>query len=69
MSKHTCFEKMNERLKPHNAQIAHGFAISDGLTKLSLTYYAQTEKIDSNIRSKKPPLVVMTHCPFCGVPL
>jgi hypothetical protein len=60
---------MNARLKPHNAQITHGFAISEGLSRLRLTYYVQTEKLDASVRSKKPPLVVMSHCPFCGAPL
>lgn len=72
MSRHTCFDEMNERLKPHNAKIAHGFAlvtVGDAPTKLNLTHYVQTEKLDTNIRSKKPPLVVMSHCPFCGVEL
>lgn len=69
MSACKCFEEMNARLKPHNAQIAHGFAVDRGLNKLTLTYYVQTEKLDSNIRSKKPPLVVVSHCPFCGVQL
>jgi len=69
MSKHTCFDEMNERLKPHNAQIARGFALSDGMSKLRLTYYVQTEKLDAAVRSKKAPLVVMTYCPLCGINL
>lgn len=65
-----CFDEMNDRLKPHNAQIAHGFGLEDGMRRLRLTYYVQTEKLDSNVRSKKkPPLVVMSYCPFCGVEL
>lgn len=64
-----CFEQMNERLKPHNAQIAHGFALSRESNSLTLSYFVQTEKLDTNVRSKKPPLVVMTNCPFCGVTL
>jgi hypothetical protein len=68
---HTCFDEMNARLKPHNAQIAHGFALVDdaGKTSMRLTYYVQTEKLDTNVRSKKPPLVVMTFCPMCGIEL
>ena len=72
MSSHTCFDEMNVRLKPHNAQIAHGFAVvteQGGATTIQLTHYVQTEKLDTNVRSKKPPLVVMTHCPFCGIDL
>lgn len=69
MSSCKCFDEMNERLKPHNAKIAHGFALTDGMKRLRLTYYVQTEKLDTTVRSKKPPLVVMSHCPFCGIAL
>lgn len=71
MSGHACFEQMNERLKPHNAQLAHGFALVTigDKTSLELNHFVQTEKLNKEIRSKKPPLVVMSHCPFCGVNL
>ena len=69
MSTCTCFAEMNARLKPYNAQIAHGFALGEHNTSLRLTYYVQTEKLDTNVRSKKPPLVVMTFCPMCGIKL
>lgn len=32
-------------------------------------YFVQTEKLDSSVRSKKAPLVLMEQCPFCGVKL
>ena len=66
MARCKCFDEMNARLKPHNAQIAHGFAVSNELDKITRSYFVQTEKLNAGIRSKKPPPVVMTHCPFCG---
>jgi hypothetical protein len=70
MTKHTCFDDMNARLKPHNAKIAHGIRINHDLNKLTASYFVQTEKLDTNVRiRKKPPLVIMTHCPFCGIDL
>ena len=68
----TCFAEMNERLKPHNAKIANGFNLCTiaGKTTIRLSYFVATEKLDTNVRGKKkPPLVVMTHCPFCSTKL
>jgi hypothetical protein len=63
---HECFEKMNGRLAPHNAKLATAFGISNDLSQLSLQYLVATEKLDSSKRSKKPPIVIMNYCPFCG---
>ncbi|MDQ7996102.1 MAG: hypothetical protein AAGC76_09635 [Luteibacter sp.] len=69
MSMHTCFDEMNERLKPHNAKIKGGFGYDQGNHKLVRTYYVPTEKLDTSVRSKAAPLVLMSHCPFCGTSL
>lgn len=69
MAKHTCFDEMNARLKPYNAKIAYGLSINKDHSRMEAAYFVQTEKLDSNVRSKKPPLVMMEHCPFCGIRL
>jgi hypothetical protein len=55
-----CIGQVNERLLPHNAIVVE-------------TFYPvarpviETTKLDSKARSKRPPLVIASFCPFCGV--
>jgi hypothetical protein len=63
-----CHARIDEKLKPLNGKLATGFStFSDrfGPTGLVLTLLLQVEKINS--RGKKPPHVLPTFCPFCGV--
>lgn len=69
MSTHTCFDQIDAKLAPHNARIAHGISMNLNSGELRAAYYVTTEKVDASKRTKKPPLVPMIHCPFCGVDL
>lgn len=61
-----CADEINEDLKPRNARLAFGFSLNRGTGALNVApALIETEKIAP--RGKKPPTVMATFCPFCGV--
>jgi hypothetical protein len=59
-----CRKLMNERLADKNARLAFGFTFGGGHMGLTPPII-ETEKLKP--RGKKPPIVLATFCPFCGV--
>lgn len=64
---HTCFDQLNQHLKPHNGRLAMGIQITETMGLQGRLLIA-TEKIDKTKR-KPVPSVMASFCPFCGVKL
>jgi hypothetical protein len=60
-----CADEMNALIADNNTRLAQAFHITNGHLVVIPTLLA-TEKIVSSV-GKKMPLIVPTHCPFCGV--
>lgn len=60
-----CIAVINDELRKRNTKLAFGFSFSDGEMKLH-SIIIQTETTTPGKRRIKPPLVLASHCPFCG---
>ena len=64
-TKHDCFERINEKLKPYNTRLAMSIDLSGKNREL---IQVATVKADIDVR-KKPTSMFASYCPFCGVKL
>lgn len=62
----TCMTGINADLKEHNARLATSFVMTRDRKGMDCLPIVQTEKLQSKSRVK-PPIVLPTFCPFCGV--
>jgi hypothetical protein len=60
-AEHDCIEKVNGLLAGRNGRLVATIPLKGGPIQLIVA----TEKLDQKSR-KKPPVLVVTHCPFCG---
>jgi len=58
-----CRTKVDADLESKNARLAFGFTFDNARMDLSPPL-VWLEKI--NPRGKKPPILMASHCPFCG---
>lgn len=70
-----CIQRVNEQIADRNIKIATSFQYAESVSeegkrsaRLMQRVIVATEKLDSNKRSnKKPMIVVASYCPFCGI--
>ena len=55
-----CLDRVNEKLKKHNARIGQGLTFTGGVVVL-----VAVEKIDKSKRGAAPSIIA-TCCPWCG---
>lgn len=60
-----CATKMDEMIKLNNIRIAQAFMIGGSMRTMRCVPIIATERIAKG--GKRPPNVVATYCPFCGV--
>jgi len=60
-----CNNVINEKLKLHNAKLAGAFSIDAGKLE-GHSIIITTETTTPGRRRKSVPLVLASHCPFCG---
>lgn len=64
-----CIQRIDEKLAEQNFALDVSFLLSKALSLTAATLSVSTHWKDSSkkIRGKKPPTIVVTFCPFCGV--
>lgn len=55
-----CHVNMNAVLKEHNAELMSNMLSKDFRAVIS------TYKVEEKKRTKKPPYILASYCPFCG---
>lgn len=60
-----CIRQVNVNLKSLNGRLARGLTINRELNKMDISPpMIMIEKLG---KGQKPPIVLATYCPFCGV--
>lgn len=54
-----CVNKINALLAEQNAILVSTFSTPSRVV-------IDTAKVDPRVRGRKPPVMLATHCPFCG---
>lgn len=64
-----CVERIDEKLAEQNFALDVSFLLGHDLSLTATTLSVGTHWKDPSkkIRGKKPPTIVVTFCPFCGV--
>jgi hypothetical protein len=64
-----CIQRLNEKLAEQNFALDVSFLLGKdlSLTGTTLSVGTHWKDLSKKIRGKKPPTIVVTFCPFCGV--
>jgi hypothetical protein len=64
-----CIRRIDDKLAEQNFELDVSFLLGEKLSTMAVTLSIGTHWKDSEkkVRGKKPPTIVVTFCPFCGV--